>query len=93
MAYLGKATFNAGGTTIHSALLMSFNKSTFTPLSNETIDTLQKHYKELQVLLIDETSLIGSHFLYSIDKRMREIKHCPKNFFGGIDMIVCVDFF
>lgn len=87
MAYTRKAMYNAGGTTIHSTLLLPFNKSTIILLSNETIDSLQKHFEQLQLLLIDEVSLIGTHFLYSVDKRMREIKHSPTKFFGGVDII------
>jgi Cdc6-like AAA superfamily ATPase len=45
LAYTGKATYNAGGTTIHSALLMPFNKSHFLPLSKEMLDTLSKFIK------------------------------------------------
>lgn len=33
LAYTGKAAYNAGGTTIHSALLMPFNKSQLFSLS------------------------------------------------------------
>jgi hypothetical protein len=46
---------------------MPFNKSQFLPLSKEMLDTLSKLYEELQLVFIDEASLIGSRFLYSID--------------------------
>jgi hypothetical protein len=39
-AYTGKDAYNAGGTTVHSALLMPFNKSHFLPLNKEMLDTL-----------------------------------------------------
>ena len=87
MAYTGKATYNARGTTIHSALFLPFNKSTFTPLNNDTMDFSQKHYAQLQLLFI------GSRFLYLIDKRLREIKHCPTMHFGGVYIIFCGDFY
>jgi hypothetical protein len=35
LAYISKVAYNAGGTTIHSALLMPFNKSQFLLLSKE----------------------------------------------------------
>ena len=66
-AYTGKYSYNAGGKTIYSTLLMPFNKSHFLPLNKEMLDTLSKLYDELQLVFIDETSLIGSRFLYSID--------------------------
>ena len=67
VAYTRKDAYNACGTTIHSEFLMPFNKSQFLPLSKEMLDTLSKIYDELQLVFIDETSLIGSWFLYSID--------------------------
>jgi hypothetical protein len=66
VAYTGKNAYNAGGTTIHSTFLMPFNKSLL-PLSKEMLDTLSKIYEELQLVFIDEASLIGSWFFYSID--------------------------
>jgi Cdc6-like AAA superfamily ATPase len=60
LAYTGKVAYNAGGTTIHYALLVPFNKSHFLPLSKEILETLSKIYYELQLVFIDEASLIGS---------------------------------
>jgi exonuclease III len=93
LAYTGKAAYNAGGTTIHSALLMPFNKSHFLPLSKEMLDKLSKLYQELQLVFIDEASLIGSRFLFSIDNRLRNIKHIQTKYFGNIDMIFCGDLY
>ena len=75
VAYIGKVAYIAGGTTFHSAFLMPFNKSQFLPLSKEMLDTLSKIYEELQLVFIDEAYLIGSRFLYSIDNRLRSIRH------------------
>jgi hypothetical protein len=67
VAYTGNVAYNVGGTTIHSAFLMPFNKSHFLPLDKEMLDTLCNLYDELQLVFIDEASLIGSCLLYSID--------------------------
>ena len=88
-----KTVYNVGGTITHSRLLMSFNKSHFLPLSKETLDTLSKLYQELQLVFIDEASLIGSRFLYSIDNRLRNIKHVQTKYFGNIDMVFCGDLY
>jgi len=93
LAYTGKAAYNAGGLTINSALLMPFNKSSFTPLSNDVLDNLTKLYEELKLVLIDEVSLIGSCFLYHIDDRLRKIKHIQTKYFGNIDIIFCGDLY
>jgi hypothetical protein len=93
VAYTGKDAYNVGGTTIHSAFLMPFNKSQFFPISKEMLDTLSKLYLELQLVFIDEASLIGSRFLYSIDSRLLSIKHWHTKYFGNIDMIFCGDLY
>lgn len=51
LAYIGKHAYNLGGTTIHSILLVPFNKSTPTQLSNETFNALGKLYQELTSFL------------------------------------------
>jgi hypothetical protein len=53
VSYIGKATYNVGGTTVHSTFLMPFNKSQFLPLSKEMLDTLSQLYEELQLVFID----------------------------------------
>jgi exonuclease III len=93
LAYTGKAAYNAGGTTIHSALLMPFNKSHFLPLGKDMLDTLSKLYQELQLVFIDEASLIGSRFLFGIDNRLRNIKHIQTKYFGNIDVVFCGDLY
>jgi hypothetical protein len=57
------------------------------------LDTLSKLYGELQLVFIDEASLIGSRFLYSIDIWLRSIKHVQTKYFGNIDMIFCGDLY
>ena len=77
--------------TLH--FFMPFNKSQFLPLNKEMLDTLSKIYEELQLVFIDEASLIGSQFFYSIDIRLRSIKHVQMKYFGNIDMIFCGDLY
>ena len=60
VAYRGKNAYNAGGIIVHSTFFMPFNKSQFLPLNKEMLDTLSKIYEELQLVFIDEASLIGS---------------------------------
>ena len=93
VSYTRKDAYNAGGTIVHYALLMPFNKSQFLPLRKEMLDTLSKIYDEPQLVFIDEASFIGSRFLYSIDSRLRSIKHVHMKYFGNIDMIFCGDLY
>jgi Cdc6-like AAA superfamily ATPase len=75
VAYTIKVAYNVGGTIVHSPFFIPFNKSQFLPLNKEMLDNLSNIYVELQLVFIDEASLIGSRFLYSIDNRLRNIKH------------------
>jgi hypothetical protein len=93
VAYTRKDAYNAGGTIVHYALLMPFNKSRFLPLRKEMLDTLSKIYDELQIVFMVEASLIGSRFLYSIGNRLRSIKHVHTKYFGNIDMIFYGDLY
>ena len=90
LAYTGKVSYTAGGTTIHFALLIPFNKSQSLPLRKEVLDNLSKLYQELQLAFIDEASMISSRFLYSINNRLRKIKHVQTKHFRNIDIICCV---
>jgi len=93
LAYTGKVSYTAGGTTIHFALLIPFNKSQSLPLRKEVLDNLSKLYQELQLAFIDEASMISSRFLYSINNRLRKIKHVQTKHFRNIDIIFCGDFY
>ncbi|XP_059067532.1 ATP-dependent DNA helicase PIF1-like [Cryptomeria japonica] len=93
LAYTGKATYNIGGTTLHSALFIPFNKSTSNSLRSERLDVLTKEYQQLRLVLIDEISLIGARMLHCIDKRFREIMQTLTKHFGGLDIIFCGDLY
>ena len=47
LTYRGKASYNVGGTKVHSAFLIPFTNSQFLPLSKEMLDTLSNIYEEL----------------------------------------------
>lgn len=51
------------------------------------------NYDQLRVLFIDEISLVGSTFLWYIDRRLRDIMQKPTAYFGNLDTIFCGDLF
>ena len=57
---IGKETFNAGGITTHSIFHLPCTYAKMLPLDWNTFDSLRKRHEQLQILLIDEASLIGS---------------------------------
>ena len=74
MAYTRKATYNIDGATIHSSLSLPLNCKYLPSLSSERLDTLVKKYDQLQLLVLDEISLISKRILKFIDLRLRSFK-------------------
>jgi DNA replication protein DnaC len=95
LGYTGKAAFNIGGSTIHSALGIPLNKSLLElgGLSDERRDSFAKTYDQLRLLVIDEISLVGSRMFAMIDRRLRTIMRAHNNFMGGLDVIVTGDLY
>lgn len=63
----GKASFNIGGQTIHSLFKLPLNQKTLNELSPKVSNTLSAKLRELQVLIIDEISVVGQPQLDMID--------------------------
>jgi hypothetical protein len=82
MAHTCKTTFNIDGTTIHFRLSLSLNCKHLLFLSLEKLDFLSKTYDQLQLLVLDEVSFIGSRIFSFIDLCFRSIKHAHNHFFG-----------
>ena len=90
----GKAAFNIGGSTIHSAFMIPASQGFKSkPLSASNLNTLRnKVYPKLQVVIIDEISMVGHDLFNLINSRLQQIKD-PKHIFGGVSVIVCGDLF
>jgi len=54
---------------------------------------LIKKYDQLQLMVLDEISLIGKRILKFTDLRLRSIKHVHINVFGNLDVIIIGDFY
>ena len=93
MAYTRKAAYNIDGATIHSSLSLPLNCKNLPSLSSKRLDTLVKKYDQLQLLVLDEISLIGKRILKFTDLRLRSIKRLHTKFFGILDIIITGDFF
>ena len=80
-----------GGITIHGAFDFRFgNEITFS--SDKKLAELRENLSELQLIIIDEMSLVSSDMLYKIDAKMKEIFHMRKNIpFAGIGIILVGD--
>jgi hypothetical protein len=93
MAYIGKSTFNIDEITIHSSLSIPLNCKDLPSLSLERLDNLVKKYDQLQLIFLDEISLIGKRILKFIDLQLISIKRIHTNFFGNLDVIITRNFY
>ena len=90
MAPTGTAAFNTGAPTIHSALLLPKNLKTYTKLSDDKCSTLRAKLQSLQMIIIDEISLVGSDMLVYINKRLQQIASSSRPY-GGITVVAFGD--
>lgn len=91
----GVAAFNIGGVTLHSALLLGCNKfQGYKPLTTDKLNTLRSRLMSLQLLIIDEVSMVGSNMLLEIHKRLQEIKGASADeTFGEVSVLAVGDLY
>ncbi|MCA6436917.1 MAG: AAA family ATPase [Bacteroidetes bacterium] len=106
IAPTGVAAINAGGTTIHS--FFQFNFTTFLPKikSNGEVDYLSSFtqnfnfragklgiIKNLELLVIDEVSMVRADMLDQIDIALRNIRKIFDLPFGGVQVLLIGDMY
>lgn len=95
----GVAAVNAGGTTLHSLFQLPFepyipgfstvsSKKNYFRFSKQKLDLL----KQLELLIIDEVSMLRADILDSIDSSLRNIRKNPQPF-GGVQVLYIGDMF
>ena len=82
-------TLSTGGTTVHSGLGFRFGPD-YLNLSKENLDRLKKQVEDVEVVIIDEMSMISSDFLFNINQRMKDLFD-SKDEFGGRAIILAGD--
>jgi len=94
-ASTGIASTHIGGTTIHSWSGIGIANNINDPKVKKFLKGRNPKWKEIRdtkVLIIDEISMLDSERLTLIDRVFKEIKD-PFLPFGGIQLVVCGDFF
>jgi exonuclease III len=88
-AFTGGAASNIEGQTLHTLFSFNFGAG-YQSLSDKNRDLKRALYKNVQVLIIDEISLVDADMLYKIDMRLREItqKDMP---FGNVAIFALGD--
>ncbi|XP_078328197.1 uncharacterized protein LOC144623625 [Crassostrea virginica] len=92
-SFTGTAAFNIGGNTIHH--VFSLTKSLpipYEPLKEQSLNGIRSTLEHLQILIIDEVSMVYKRLLYYIHERLVQVKKC-KQPFGGVSIIAVGDFY
>lgn len=88
----GIAAIEAGGQTIHS--FFGFNTAAFAPGSKDGKLNLTQgqveYINRLEVLIIDEISMVRADLLDHIDSRLRRIRHIDRPF-AGVQIVMIGD--
>ncbi|MBN3301915.1 PIF1 helicase, partial [Amia calva] len=94
-ASTGVAAYNIGAATIHSTFAIGIDaKLPYQPLGEEKINTLWSKFGNLQVLIIDEISMVDHNLVAYIHGRLRQIKQTgDHSLFGKVSIIAVGDFY
>ena len=100
----GVAAINAGGVTLHSLFQLPF--APFIPSKNANADAVNSHsllsqvrynkeklnlLRNLELLVIDESSMVASHTVDAIDTILRSIRRRHQQPFGGTQVLFIGD--
>ena len=89
-AFTGTAAANIKGQTLHNAFSFNFGNE-FYSLGDKSRDEKRTQLENLQVVIIDEFSMIKSDMLYQLDLRLKEVKNQPELLFGGVSVFLFGD--
>mgnify|MGYP001422916718 CR=1 FL=1 len=100
VAPTGVAAINAGGVTIHSFFQLPFGPFTPEPASrHQLVSQLRftaekkKLIRELELLIIDEISMVRSDVLDAMDTVLRYVRDRHNKVFGGVQVLFIGDMF
>ena len=100
VAPTGVAAINAGGMTIHSFFQLPVRTLVPTPQSYKQLFAEQRLTQRkrnliyhLEMLVIDEISMVRADVLDAIDQVLRRYKYCKDQPFGGVQLVMIGDLF
>ena len=91
----GTAAFLVKGNTLHTLFHLPINssKNELPDLSGQRLRDFQEAIEDVELVVIDEKSMIGQYCFYMIDARLRQAKPARANQpFGGVSMVLMGDF-
>lgn len=90
----GKAAVNIGGTTLHSAFHLPVRQTgqsfQYRTAAAQILNTMRATYGELQILVIDEISMVGAQTLSNLDRALQDIFENDSPF-GDLSRLVVGD--
>ena len=93
VAPTGKAAFNIRGNTLHSAFKIPVNRGfNYCTLDRDRLNTIRSQLQRMQVVFIDEISMVGSGMFNFLDLQLQQIMG-TKEPFGGLSIITVGDLF
>lgn len=100
VAPTGIAAINAGGTTMHSFFQLPFNAFIPSPEGKKNLleksritSNRRKVLQELELLVIDEISMVRADTLDAVDTILRSIRYRHNQAFGGVQVVFFGDLF
>lgn len=100
VAPTGVAAINAGGTTMHSFFQLPFTPFMPTPEGRKNLieklhmqSARRKVLQELELLVIDEISMVRADVLDAVDTILRYVRYRQHEPFGGVQMLFIGDMF
>ena len=89
----GKAAFNIKGNTLHSAFKIPVNRGySYCTLDRDRLNTIRTQLRKLQVIFIDEISMVGSGIFNFLNLRLQQITDTNRPF-GGLSIIAVGDLY
>jgi ubiquitin C-terminal hydrolase len=98
LAPTGSSSFQIGGHTIHSALkIPRLLSAQYVPLAEDALNTLCAQLGSLEILIIDEISMVDRRLMTYIEGRLRQIKRVRSTstypWFGNVSVLAVGDFY
>ncbi len=91
LAPTGVAALNVAGQTIHS--FFRFSPSVINPAQIQPDYVRADLFKNLQMVIIDEISMVRADLMNGVDIALRKNRNRPNDPFGGVQMVLIGDLF